>query len=288
MAGVFGALLGLGGGILIVPLLALGFGVPFREAVAVSLLAVITTSSAGAAVYLRQGLADLRLGMTLELATAVGALLGGLAAFLVSERVLAAGFALMLGYSAVAMIRASRKEAVSKPGIAPGPVAPGGDEVPPVRAGSSGGGSDAATGNGPQEPPASREIGFRRLPEGLLLSGLAGVVSAVLGVGGGVVKVPAMNVVMGVPLRVATATSNLMIGVTASASAVVYLLRGAVDPYVAGPVMVGVFVGATGASRLAHRVPVNVLRLLFVAVLAYVALQMAAVAAGISLPGSRG
>ena len=302
VAGIFGALLGLGGGILIVPLLTLGFGVPFREAVAVSLLAVITTSSAGAAVYLRQGLADLRLGMTLELATAVGALVGGLAAFLVSERFLAAGFAAMLGYSAVAMVRASRKEALGERAIAARPVAPGADELPPARAHALAGSaapetdrpksdrpmSDRPKTDCPEEQSAPAHRSYRGLRWGLVLSGLAGVVSALLGVGGGVVKVPAMNVVMGVPLRVATATSNLMIGVTASASAVVYLLRGAVDPYVAGPVMVGVFMGATGASRLAHRVPVNVLRLLFVAVLAYVALQMAAVAAGVSLPGSRG
>jgi uncharacterized membrane protein YfcA len=276
LAGVFGALLGLGGGILIVPLLTLGFGVPFREAVAVSLLAVIITSSAGAAVYLRRHVANLRLGMTLELATAVGALAGGLAAFVLTERLLAAAFAVMLAYTAISMLRSPRAD-----------VPPSADELPaprPVLAG--------------EDEPVRREgyvaglggsgYSVRRLPAGALLSVLAGVVSALLGVGGGVVKVPAMNLVMGVPLRVATATSNLMIGVTASASAVLYLLRGAVDPYVAGPVVAGVFVGASTASRFAHLVPVPVLRLLFVVVLAYVAVQMAARAVGLPLPGGAG
>jgi uncharacterized protein len=282
VAGVFGALLGLGGGILIVPLLTIGFGIPFREAVAVSLIAVITTSSAGASVYLRRRVANLRLGMTLELATAIGAIVGGLAAFALSERVLAAAFAVMLGYTAITMLRGRRQ------------VASATDELPApagARVGTTD--PDASPAITPSDTGFVASLGgphysVRRLPAGLALSVLAGVVSALLGVGGGVVKVPAMHVVMGVPLRVATATSNLMIGVTASASAVLYLARGALDPYVAGPVIVGVFVGASAASRVAHRIPVGVLRLLFVVVLGYVTLEMAARAAGISLLGGAG
>jgi uncharacterized protein len=280
VAGVFGALLGLGGGILVVPILTLGFGLPFREAVAVSLLAVITTSSAGASVYLRRRVANLRLGMTLELATAIGAIVGGLAAFAVSERLLAAGFAVMLGYTAVTMLRARTERG------------PGEDELPaPTAGGERTAAMDAAdAGNESSSRSSLGGPGYavRRLPAGLSLSLLAGIISALLGVGGGVVKVPAMHVVMGVPLRVATATSNLMIGVTASASALLYLARGAVDPYVAGPMIAGVFLGASAASRIAHRVPVRVLRLLFVAVLGYVALQMGLRAAGVSLPGGLG
>jgi hypothetical protein len=280
VAGVFGALLGLGGGILVVPMLTLGFGLPFRESVAVSLLAVITTSSAGASVYLRRRVANLRLGMTLELATAIGAIAGGLVAFAVSERLLAAGFAVMLGYTAITMLRARTERT------------PSADELPAPPAGRDGEPGSGGTG-APRAVSYEASLGgpgytIRRLPAGLSLSVLAGVVSALLGVGGGVVKVPAMHVVMGVPLRVATATSNLMIGVTASASALLYLARGAVDPYVAGPVIAGVFLGASAASRVAPRVPVRVLRLLFVAVLAFVALQMAARAAGIALPGGLG
>ncbi|HET7676577.1 MAG TPA: sulfite exporter TauE/SafE family protein [Candidatus Limnocylindrales bacterium] len=266
-AGAFGALLGLGGGILLVPVLTLGFGVDFREAVAVSLLAVITTSSAGAAVYLRRGLADLRLGMTLELATAVGALLGGLIAFALDQRVLAGAFALMVAYVAISMLRAGRHAERAAAPDAGAPVAgaadPGAAAVPARTA----------------DDPLERHM--RRLPLALALSLVAGVQSALLGVGGGTIKVPAMHLVLRVPLRVATATSNVMIGVTASASAVLYVLRGAVDPYVAGPILVGVFLGATAASRLSERVPLRVLRLLFVVVLAWVALQMALRALGL-------
>ena len=103
---------------------------------------------------------------------------------------------------------------------------------------------------------------------------MAGVISALFGIGGGIVKVPVMHVAMGVPLRVATATSNMMIGITAAASAVIYLTRGGIDPYVAGPTAIGVFLGATAGSRLAHRVQVRYLRLLFVVVLLYTASQM--------------
>ena len=266
-AGVFGALLGLGGGILIVPLLTLGFGLPFREAVAISLLAVITTSSASAAVYLERGVANLRLGMTLELLTATGALVGGLLAFILDERLLAGIFAVMLVYVAVSMARRRGPGIDEQP---PDLVAdPATDALPPAN-------GFAATLGGPG-------YAIRRLPLGLALSAFAGLQSALLGVGGGIVKVPAMHLAMGVPLRVATATSNLTIGVTASASAVLYLLRDALDPYVAGPVVVGVFVGATAAARIAHRVPLRVLRLLFVVVLVYVAVQMAGRALGVVL-----
>src|SRR5262249_27980424 len=114
----------------------------------------------------------------------------------------------------------------------------------------------------------------RNLGRGIIGAFFAGIVSAVLGVGGGIVKVPVMNLMMGVPLRIATATSNLMIGVTATASAVIYLIRGGLDPLVAGPVAVGVFIGASIGSRVAPRVDVRVLRWLFVVVLLYTSLEM--------------
>jgi uncharacterized protein len=120
-----------------------------------------------------------------------------------------------------------------------------------------------------------------RLPAGAVGSVGAGVASALLGIGGGLIKVPLMHLVMGVPLRVATATSNLMIGITASASAIVYLLRGGIDAYVAGPTAIGVFVGASLGSRLGHRIGQRALRTLFVIVLVYTAIEMVRRAAGI-------
>lgn len=245
VAGMFGSLLGLGGGILIVPLLTLGFGLPLREAVGVSLVAVIVTSSASAGVYLERHVADLRLGMTLELFTASGALVGGLIAFLLSEQVLAGLFTLLLLYTALTMARRREPEPL-------GPVA------------------IADAGPSDRPPYVVRHLGW-----GIVGSLFAGLVSALLGIGGGLVKVPVMHLVMGVPLRVATATSNLMIGITASASAIIYLIRGGIDVYVAGPTAVGVFVGAAIGSRTVHRIDVRVLRILFVGVLLVTAWQMA-------------
>jgi len=237
-AGVFGSLLGLGGGVLIVPLLTLVFGLELREAVGVSLVSVIMTSSVAAGVYLERHTADLRLGMRLELFTAIGALIGGSIAFLLSERLLALLFAGLLIYVAVSMLRART------------PAAPA----------------------GPPGEPETYEVRNMRL--GVVGATGAGVLSALLGVGGGIVKVPLMHLGMGVPLRVATATSNLMVGITAAASAVIYVIHGGVDPYVAGPTVIGVFLGASIGSRISHRVDVRVLRFLFVAVLLYTAFEM--------------
>ena len=266
-AGIFGSLLGLGGGVLIVPLLTLGFGLPLREAVGVSLVSVIVTSSASASVYLQRHVANLRLGMTLELFTALGALIGGLIAFSLSDQILAALFAALLVYVAITMLR--RREAPAPAAAAPA-TPPG---VPPAGASEELAAAIPAS-SARIDRLSGQDYRIRNLGTGVVGSIGAGVISAILGVGGGIIKVPLMNLVMGVPLRIATATSNLMIGVTASASAIVYLLRGGIDPWVAGPTAVGVFLGASIGSRIAHRVDVRVLRTLFVVVLLYTAIQM--------------
>jgi uncharacterized protein len=261
-AGAFGALLGLGGGVLVVPMLALGFGLPLREAVGVSLLSVIATSSASAATYLRRGWANLRLGLTLEILTVIGALVGGLIAFALDERLIAAAFSLMLLY--VAMTMARQRQPAPPPAPDEAVVEP--EAGPPD--------NDVDTASGLAASLSHPDYEVRNLPAGLALSGLAGMVSALLGVGGGIIKVPTMHLAMGLPLRAATATSNLTIGVTASASATLYILRDSIDPLVAAPVLLGTFLGATAASRLAPRVPVVVLRWIFVVVLLYVAFRM--------------
>jgi len=255
-AGAFGSLLGLGGGVLIVPLLTFGFGLPLRESVGVSLVCVIMTSSAAAGVYLERHIANLRLGMTLELFTAFGALVGGSIAFLLDERLISLLFAGLLGYVAITMALARRPAPFDEPAV---------DE-----------------GSGSAEPPRSSagerlsgtDYRVRNLGPGVVGATGAGVASALLGIGGGIIKVPLMHLGMGVPLRVATATSNLMVGVTAAASSVIYVMHGGIDPYVAGPTAIGVFLGATAGSRLSHRVNVGLLRMLFVVVLGYTALQM--------------
>jgi uncharacterized membrane protein YfcA len=270
-AGLFGSLLGLGGGILIVPLLTLGFGLALIKAVGVSLVCVIVTSGAAAGVYLERHVANLRLGMTLELFTACGALVGGLVAFLLPERVLQLLFGGLLVYVALTMAR--RREPARPVDDAPGPaIDDGNDAETPDET------DRAATGGATDDSLAARMSGpgyrVHRLGFGALGSVGAGVVSALLGIGGGLIKVPVIHVVMGVPLRVATATSNLMIGITASASAIIYLLRGGIDPYVAAPTAIGVFLGASLGSRAAHRIDVRILRGLFVAILLYTAWQM--------------
>jgi uncharacterized membrane protein YfcA len=267
-AGVFGSLLGLGGGILIVPLLTLGFGLDLRSAVGVSLVCVIMTSSAAAGVYLEKHVANLRLGMSLELFTAIGALIGGSIAFLIDERSLSLLFAALLGYVAFSMLRASA------------PDTDGDDDESTDAVTVPDAGHLAGVG-----APLTRQAAFlasvagpgyevRNLGTGIVGATGAGIASALLGIGGGTIKVPLMHLAMGVPLRVATATSNLMIGITAAASAVIYLLRGEIDPYVAGPTAIGVFLGATVGSRVAHRIGLRYLRGLFVAVLLYTAVQM--------------
>ena len=289
-AGLFGSLLGLGGGVLIVPLLTLGFGLPLREAVAVSLVSVIVTSSASAGVYLQRHVANLRLGMVLELFTASGALIGGLVAFLLDERLLSGLFALMLTWVSVSMLR--RKDPAPRtavPAAAPQPAAaapqPAAQPAAAVAVAALARAPMAVVGDGRGDTLADRLSGpgyhVERLPVGMVASVAAGLISALLGVGGGIVKVPVMHLVLGVPLRVSTATSNMMIGVTATSSAVIYLLRGAIDPYVAGPTVLGVFIGATVGARIAHRIDVRVLRWLFVIVLIYTAFEMARKALGL-------
>ena len=257
-AGAFGSLLGLGGGVLIVPLLTLGFGLPLREAVGVSLICVIMTSSAAAGVYLERHVANLRLGMTLELFTAIGALIGGSIAFVLDERLLSLLFGVLLLYVAATMARARTAETTTDTLAA----------------------TDLDAFAHPAATPTALErlsgegYRVRNLGRGVVGATGAGVASALLGIGGGIIKVPLMHLSMGVPLRVATATSNMMIGITAAASAVIYVIRGGIDPYVAGPTAIGVFLGATVGSRLAHRVDLRYLRLLFVVVLVYTAIQM--------------
>lgn len=253
-AGFFGSLLGLGGGTLIVPLLTLVFDLPLLTAVGVSLVCVIVTSGASAGVFLERHVANLRLGMTLELFTAIGALLGGLVAFLLPEKALEILFAGLLTYTSITMFRRGRSA--------------GGPEEETVVD------DEFAEDVFFDAKLSGTDYRVKRVPAGAAGSVGAGVVSALLGIGGGIVKVPVMHLVMGVPLRVATATSNLMMGITASAGAIIYLSRGLIDPYIASPTALGVFVGASIGSRVAHRIDVRILRGLFVAILLYTAFQM--------------
>jgi hypothetical protein len=253
-AGALGAMLGLGGGILIVPILTLGFGVPLTTAVGTSLICVIATSTGAAAINVRAGRADVRLGVVLAGGTAIGAITGAILAGLLPERVLAALFAGLLAYTAFTMLR--------------GLLRPVGDGPEPV--------ADAAAPEG-SEAPAYR---VRRLPLAIGGSVVAGNVSGLLGVGGGIVTVPLVHLVMGAPLRVAVATSNFMIGVTAAAGAYAYLFRGDIDARLAAPVVLGTAAGAALGAVASGRIRTRLLAAIFVVVVGYVAVQMALRAAG--------
>lgn len=254
-AGTFGAMLGLGGGILIVPILTLGFGVPLPSAIGTSLICVIATSTGAAAINVRAGRADVRLGVTLAAGTVVGAVTGGIIAGYLPERVLAGLFALLLGYTATTMLRGLLRPAVT---LAASPE------------------SDPAAPDGHDQP------GYRtrRLSWGIGGSVLAGNVSGLLGVGGGIVTVPLIHLVMGAPLRVGVATSNFMIGITAAAGSYAYLFRGDVDSRLAAPVVLGVAAGAALGAILSGRLHARILGGIFVIVVGYVAVQMALRAVG--------
>ena len=241
-AGLLGALTGIGGGVLLTPVLALFFGIPIRQAIGTSLVAVITTSAASSSIHLQRHTTDIRLGMTLELATALGAAVTAYLVGYFNRNALEGIFAGFLIYSATTILTKGGK-------IRPE------DEAPPAVNGK--------TVIPPYEP--------KRYPLGLSASLVAGALSGLLGIGGGPIKVPVMYLFMNVPLMVATATSNFMIGVTAAASAIVYYRRGDILVQYAAPLAVGVFMGSLLGARLAPRVHTKVVVYLLVGVMFYLA-----------------
>jgi uncharacterized protein len=255
-AGVFGSMLGVGGGVIMVPVLSLAFGVPIKTAIATSIVCVIATSSMAQITFASRGMTNMRLGMFLEVATTVGAIAGGITAVLVDGRYLQVAFACVLLYVAWQMGR-------RKDDIVPveGPVMPASY----------------------YDPAEGREIryGAHGLGLGFGLSFVAGNVSGLLGVGGGAFKVPIMNLLMGVPLKATIATSNLMIGVTAATSAAIFYGRGYMDPYWAVPAALGILAGARLGPRLAIHLPTRVLLLAFEVVLPVFAVLMILKALGV-------
>jgi len=250
-AGLLGALSGMGGGVVLVPMLVLGLGVDMRYAVGASLVSVIATSSGAASAYVRHHITNLRVGMLLEVATTLGAVAGASAAHWAPAGVVAVIF------GAVLLLTALLGEGGDwRPDEGADPIARR------LRL------DDAAPGSG--SPPYH----VRHVPGGFGLMFVAGVLSGLLGIGSGALKVLAMDRVMRLPFRVSTATSNFMIGVTAAASAGVYLNRGYVDPGLAAPVMIGVLAGSLLGARLLLRIEVGALRTIFRGILLLLAAQM--------------
>jgi uncharacterized membrane protein YfcA len=254
VAGLLGSLTGLGGGVVIVPLLTLGFGVDIRYAIGASLVSVIATSSGAAVAYVREGFSNIRVGMLLEIATTLGATGGALLAARVAPHLIAIIFGVVLISSVYSSVK--------------GPSQNGSDGPPdslatrlrldshyPARAGL-------------------REYHVRNVPLGFGLMGIAGLLSGLLGIGSGALKVLAMDHAMRLPFKVSTTTSNFMIGVTAAASAGVYLNRGYIDPGLSMPTMLGVLVGSLTGARVLARARTPVLRWVFGAVILSLGVEM--------------
>jgi uncharacterized protein len=256
-AGFLGALTGLGGGVVIVPLLTLAFGVDLRYAAGASLVSVIATSSGAAAAYVKEGYSNVRIGMVLEVATTFGALAGAYLAGLISGDSLAVVFGVVLLVSA--FLSARHREADKPLADRPDPLA------------------TRLRLDGTYPTPAGRQpYHVHQVPGGFAMMFGAGVLSGLLGIGSGALKVLAMDQVMRIPFKVSTTTSNFMIGVTAAASAGVYLSRGYIDPGLAMPVTLGVLLGSTLSSRVLMGARVATLRWVFAAVIVALGLQMIA------------
>ena len=255
-AGFLGSLLGLGGGVIVVPALTLLLHVDIRLAIGASIVSVIATSSGAAAAYVRDRMANIRVAMFLEIGTTLGAITGAYLAGIIHPRFLYILFGVILGYSAIAMLRGRRRG--DEP-IVPGPWA----RVLRLKSSYF----DDALGEEVIYQPVRARIG-------MVLMYIAGAVSGLLGIGSGALKVPAMDLAMELPIKVSTATSNFMIGVTAAASAGVYFSRGQIDPFIAAPVAIGVLAGAYAGSHTLGRIGSKSVRAVFVVVLVIIALQM--------------
>ncbi len=261
VTGIAGAVLGTGGGVFLIPLLVLAFGVPMHYAVGTSILAVIATSTAVASVNVERGTANMRLGMTLEIGTSLGAISGGLAAGWLTAPVLETLFALVLLPTAVLMWR-GREETGSHASR----------KSEPLRSANSPGWFGARY----QDPQLGREVVYRvqRLWAGFTVSIMAGIMSGLLGIGGGVFKVPALDLFCKVPIKAAAATSNFMIGVTAAASAFLYFGRGEVRPMLTAAVVLGVLVGSAVGSYVNRFVAGRAVERTFAVLLIAVAAEM--------------
>ena len=254
-AGLLGALTGLGGGVVIVPLLTLVFGVDIRYAMGASLISVIATSSGAAAAFVKEGYSNVRVGMFLEIATCIGALVGAYLASRIPTSAIAVIFGVVLLYSAYLSLRAK-------------------DHV--------------AEDDGPEDPWAEtlrldsqmpldgkwRTYRVHNVGGGFALMTVAGTLSGLLGIGSGAIKVLAMDQIMKLPFKVSTTTSNFMIGVTAAASAGVYLGKGFIEPGLAAPVMLGVLAGSLVGAKILATANNQTLRLIFGVVIGAMALQM--------------
>lgn len=266
-AGLLGSVLGIGGGIIIVPALSLLFGLPLPAAIGTSIVCVVATSTAAAVAYVRDEITNVRLGMTLETTTVLGAMAGGLLASVIPMQLLTALYIGILLFSAQSMWRRGKPAAASTAE----PDSTGAAAATHMSTALA----DRLFGSY-HDPQLGRSVSYEvtRIGAGLAGSLGAGLLSGLLGVGGGLVKVPLMSVVMNVPIKAAVATSSFMIGVTGAASAFIYYFRGLIDPTTTVPVVLGVVVSSLFGARLAPRLRSAVLTRIFALMTVIVAGRM--------------
>ena len=253
MAGFLGSLTGLGGGVIIIPLLTLVFHVDIRYAIGAALLASIATSSGAASAYVKEGITNIRLGMFLEIATTIGAVVGAFIAIYMPTNAIAVIFGMVLIFSAAMTVRKKHETKLKK----------GSQLSEKLKLNST-------------YPVNGEKVSYQltNVAGGFSLMTLAGVLSGLLGIGSGSLKVLAMDSTMKIPFKVSTTTSNFMIGVTAAASAVVYLQRGYMDPGIAFPVVLGVLAGALTGAKILPKINPKVLRIIFAVAITAVAIEM--------------
>ena len=268
LGGILGAVLGIGGGMIITPILTMLMGLPIQYAIGASIVSVIATSSGATIAYLKDEMLNLRVAMFLEIATTVGAVIGAVITGLVNGKVLYILFGALLIFSAFNMIRKLRMKDDGVRQTTPDAMA--------TKLRLNGTYFDKATG---------KEVNYTvtNVPGGFAMMFGAGIASGLLGIGSGAFKVIAMDTIMHMPLKPSSATSNLMMGVTAGASATVYYFGGQLQPQIAAPLAIGILVGATVGSRVMQVLPNKVLRLIFIPVIGYMGIQMALKGFGVNI-----
>jgi uncharacterized membrane protein YfcA len=254
LAGLVGSLTGLGGGVIIIPLLTLALGVDIHYAIGASIVSVIATSSGSAAAYVKEGITNIRIGMFLEIATTISAIFGAVITVFINPSYIAVIFGLILLFSAAMMLK---KKVDHSDTDTSGRIA----------------NFFKLNGSYPTET-GEKKYGVHNVIGGFVMMFFAGIISGLLGIGSGALKVVAMDNIMRIPFKVSTTTSNFMMGVTAAASAVVYLHRGQIDPGIAMPVTVGVLLGATIGSKILVKAKTDKLKVIFAVVVVFLALQM--------------
>ena len=268
IAGIFGAILGIGGGMIFTPILTLGLGLDIKYAIGASIIAVIATSSGSTIAYLRDEMLNLRVAMFLEIATTVGAVLGAVLTGVLNATFLYFLFGALLVFTTYNMIR----KLMSKNG-----------ELPSVKDDKL---ATQLNLNGTYYDKAlNKQVDYQveNVPGGFSMMFGAGFASGLLGIGSGAFKVLAMDTIMHMPLKPSSATSNLMMGVTAAASAMVYFFNGSIKPGIAAPLAIGIIVGALIGSRIMTRLKPRLIRMIFVPVMLYLGIQMIAKGFGVTI-----